>query len=225
MGVSYLPLHRAIDSSKLANCGVMPQRCSGTHWSVLAAGLFVAVLVGTGCERRTSTSGSSSTGANAGPIPTHVSWDAQFVMSEGGRPRAVIEARRMEQYRMSDSTYSVWRSMHDTSRVQLQLYDQQGDSSATVTADSLVFQERKGLLNAYRNVVVVTETDKRLQTEHLIWRQADRKIRTRRFVRIRTPTEVVQGNGLVADEDLETYQLGRFEAEVEVDDEASGEDE
>jgi LPS export ABC transporter protein LptC len=131
----------------------------------------------------------------------------------------------MEQYRTSDSTYSIWRSMHDTSRVRLQLYDQQGDSSATVTADSLVFQERKGLLDAYQNVVVVTETNKRLQTEHLIWRQADRKIRTRRFVRIRTPTEVAQGNGLVADEDLETYQLGQFEAEVQVDDAESGENE
>ncbi|PSQ75257.1 MAG: LPS export ABC transporter periplasmic protein LptC [Bacteroidetes bacterium QH_6_63_17] len=203
----------------------MPQRCSGTHWSVLAAGLIVVVLVGVGCERRARTTRSSSAEADAGPTPTHVSWDAQFVMSEGGRPRAVIAAQRMEQYRTSDSTYSVWRSMHDTARVRLQLYDQQGDSSATVTADSLVFQERKGLLDAYQNVVVVTETDKRLQTEHLIWRQADRKIRTRRFVRIRTPTEVAQGNGLVADENLETYQLGQFEAEVQVDDAESGENE
>ena len=203
----------------------MPQRCSGTHWSVLAAGLIVVVLVGVGCEHRARTTRSSSAEADAGPTPTHVSWDAQFVMSEGGRPRAVIAAQRMEQYRTSDSTYSVWRSMHDTARVRLQLYDQQGDSSATVTADSLVFQEREGLLDAYQNVVVVTETDKRLQTEHLIWRQADRKIRTRRFVRIRTPTEVAQGNGLVADENLETYQLGQFEAEVQVDDAESGENE
>ena len=203
----------------------MPQRCSGTHWSVLAAGLIVVVLVGVGCERRARTTRSSSAEADAGPTPTHVSSDAQFVMSEGGRPRAVIAAQRMEQYRTSDSTYSVWRSMHDTARVRLQLYDQQGDSSATVTADSLVFQERKGLLDAYQDVIVVTETNKRLQTEHLIWRQADRKIRTRRFVRIRTPTEVAQGNGLVADEDLETYQLGQFEAEVQVDDAESGENE
>jgi len=203
----------------------MAQRCPASHWSVLAAGLLVVVLVGAGCERRARTTSPSSAEADAGPTPTHISWDAQFVMSEGGRPRAVIAARRMEQYRTSDSTYSIWRSMHDTSRVRLQLYDQQGDSSATVTADSLVFQERKGLLDAYQNVVVVTETNKRLQTEHLIWRQADRKIRTRRFVRIRTPTEVVQGNGLVADEDLETYQLGQFEAEVEVDDAESGENE
>jgi LPS export ABC transporter protein LptC len=125
----------------------------------------------------------------------------------------------MEKYRTSDSSYSVWRSMTDTTRVRVYLFGEQGDSSATVTADSLVFQAQKGLLDAYRNVVVVTESNKRLTTEHLTWRQADRKIRTRRFVRIRTPTEVVQGNGLVAAEDLETYQLGRFAAEVEVEDE------
>lgn len=142
-------------------------------------------------------------------------------MSEEGRPRAVIEAPRMEQYRTSDSTYSVWRSLGDTSRVRLYLFNQQGDSSATLTADSLIFQDQKGLLDAYRNVVVVTESNKRLDTEHLTWRQADQKIRTQRFVRIRTPKEVVQGNGLVADEDLDTYQLGRFSAEVEVDDETS----
>lgn len=125
----------------------------------------------------------------------------------------------MEQYRTADSSYSVWRSMRDTARVRVYLFNERGDSSATVTADSLVFQTQKGLLDAYRNVVVVTEENKRLETEHLTWTQADRKIRTKRFVRIRTPTEVVQGNGLVADENLETYQLGRFAAEVEIDDE------
>jgi LPS export ABC transporter protein LptC len=140
-------------------------------------------------------------------------------MSEAGRSRAVLKASRMEQYRTGDSTYSVWRSMNDTARVRVYLFDEQGDSSATVTADSLVFQDRKGILDAYRNVVVVTKSKKRLTTEHLTWEQDDRKIRTKRFVRIRTPTEVVQGNGLVADEDLETYQLGRFSAEVEVNDE------
>jgi LPS export ABC transporter protein LptC len=128
----------------------------------------------------------------------------------------------MEQYRANDSTYSVWRSMEDTARVRVYLFNERGDSSATVTADSLVFQDQKGLLDAYEDVVVVTESNKRLETEHLTWKQADRKIRTKRFVRIRTPTEVVQGNGLVADEDLDTYQLGRFSAEVEIDEENEG---
>lgn len=87
-----------------------------------------------------------------------------------------------------------------------------------MTADSIVYQAGKGRLDAYGDAVVVTESSKRLESEHLTWRQADRRIRSRRFVRIITPEEVVQGNGLVAEEDLETYQIGRFEARVEVDD-------
>lgn len=191
--------------------------------SLLLGGLLLgAFLAGGGCEHRSRSGGQSTPPSRSGPTPKHVSWDAQFTMSEGGRPRAVLKASRMEQYRANDSTYSVWRSMEDTARVRVYLFDERGDSSATVTADSLVFQDQKGLLDAYEDVVVVTESNKRLETEHLTWKQADRKIRTKRFVRIRTPTEVVQGNGLVADEDLDTYQLGRFSAEVEIDEENEG---
>lgn len=130
----------------------------------------------------------------------------------------------MEQYQTEDSTYSIWRSMADSARVHVYLFDEEGDSSATVTADSLVFQDQKGVLDAYRNVVVTTQDNKRLESEHLTWYQADRTIRTQRFVRIRTPSEVVQGNGLVADENLETYQLGRFSAEVDVEEDGENAD-
>lgn len=191
---------------------------------LLFVGVWGIVFVSGGCERRSRPNDSGTEGPTSSRIPKHISWDAQFEMSEEGRPRAVLRASRMEQYQTGDSTYSVWRSMNDTMRVRVYLFDQQGDSSATVRADSLVFQEQKGVLDAY-NDVVVTTADKRLESEHLTWQQADRRIRTRRFVRIRTPTEVVQGNGLVADEDLETYQIGRFEAEVEMEEaEDSGRD-
>lgn len=187
--------------------------------SFLVASLLGVLLVGGGCEHRVRSGGPDSLASAEGPTPKYVSWEARFTMTEGGRPRATIKAPRMEQYRTADSSYSVWRLMSDTARVRVYLFDEKGDSSATVTADSLVFQDQKGLLDAYQNVVVVTEDDKRLETEHLTWSRDDRKIRTKRFVRIRTPSEVVQGNGLVAEEDLDTYQLGRFSAEVEVEDE------
>lgn len=191
----------------------------GAGWGAL---LFSVLFLGGGCEHRTRSGDGTSAEGEKGPTPTHVSWDGRFSMYEDGASRAVIEAPRMEQYRVSDSTYSVWRSMGDTARVRVYLFNPEGDSSATMTADSLVFQEQKGLLDAYRDVVVVTESRKRLWTEHLTWRQEDRKIRTRRFVRIRTPSEVVQGQGLIADEDLETYQIGQFSAEVEVNDSEKG---
>lgn len=200
----------------------MVRRWSRSFSAMLGFFLLGVLLLGSGCEHRSRTGEERSTTENAGPTPTHVSWSAQFTMSKGGERRAVIEAPRMEQYRVSDSTYSVWRSMSDTTRVRLHLFTPQGDSSATMKADSLVFQDQKGLLDAYREVVVVTESGKRLETEHLTWKQDDRKIRTQRFVRIRTPSEIVEGRGLVADENLETYQIGRFSAEVEMDEERAG---
>jgi len=141
-------------------------------------------------------------------------------MNEGGQRRAIIRADRMEQYRADDSTYSVWRTLHDTSRVRSYVFEE-GDSSATILADSVVFFNQEGRFEAYGNVIVLTKEGRRLESEHLTWNQFDRTIRTRRFVHITTPTEDVRGNGLVADEDLETYQIGRFTAEVEVDEEES----
>jgi LPS export ABC transporter protein LptC len=188
-------------------------------WAV--AGGLLMLLAG-GCEYRSRDEGGvtppDSVRANA---PSQITWTPRFVLSEGGERRAIIQAERMAQYQSNDTTYSVWRTIHDTARVRSYVFEE-GDSSATILADSVVFFNQEGRYEAYGNVVVITSEGRRLESEHLTWDQLDRTIRTRRFVHITTPTEDVRGNGLVADEDLETYQIGRFTAEVEVDEEADG---
>lgn len=99
---------------------------------------------------------------------------------------------------------------------------EEGDSSAVITAERMLYFADEGRFEAFGDVEVHTVDRKRLSSEQLTWNQNTRKLRTRRFVRIVTPTEDVQGNGLVADENLDTYQIGRFTADVDVDDEASG---
>lgn len=187
-------------------------------WRGMLLGIVGLLAVIGGCEFRARTDGASLPPDSARPgAPSQVTWDAQFTMRKGGRPRASIRAEQMQQYQTEDSTYSVWRGLSDTARVRSFVFDAQGDSSATIVSDSVVFFGKEGRFEAYGNVVVVTDENRRLESEHLTWHQFDRKIRTRRFVHITTPTENVRGNGLVADEDLETYQIGRFQAEVEVD--------
>lgn len=185
--------------------------------------LLVAVgmvgMVG-GCEYR-SRSGPAVPGDSAqGERPSQITWDASFTLTEDGHRRAIIRAARMDQYSTDDSTYSIWRTLSDTGRVRSYIFEK-GDSSATITADSVVYHSGEGRFRAYGNVVVLTTENRRLESERLTWNQFDRKIRTRRFVHITTPTEDVRGNGLVADEDLESYQIGEFTAEVEVEDENS----
>ena len=187
-----------------------------------AIGVLLLLLLGGGCEYRSrSEADSVPSDSVLRERPAQETGAPRFVMREGGKRRAVIQSDRMEQYRKDDSTYSVWRTLGDSARVRSYVFEE-GDSSATILADSVVFFNQEGRFEAYGNVVVLTTEGRRLESEHLTWNQFDRTIRTRRFVHITTPTEDVRGNGLVADEDLETYQIGQFTAEVDVEDEDTG---
>lgn len=187
----------------------------------LVVSLVLCLILVTACEQR-DRSGEEGVPPDSllGRGPSQVTQDARFVMNEAGRRRAIIRAEEMQQYQTDDSTYSVWRTHGDSARVHSYVFEE-GDSSATITADSVVFFNQEGRFEAYGDVVVVTQENRRLESEHLTWLQADRKIRTPRFVHITTPSEDVRGNGLVAEEDLATYQIGEFTAEVEVEDEGS----
>ena len=194
-------------------------------WLVWVLGLVAVIsTLALGCERRARPdAGSTSPDSVRREGPSQITWDARFVLNEDGRRRAVIRADRMAQYQKEDSTYSVWSMPGDSGRVHSFVFDETGDSSATITADSVVFFNQDGRYDAYGDVVVQTTEGRRLESEHLTWHQFDRTIRTRRFVHITTPTETVRGNGLVAAEDLKTYQIGQFTAEVEVEEESESE--
>lgn len=177
--------------------------------------LGLCLIGGLGCERRNTAPGALPDDMG----PQQVSLDARFTLTEDGRPRAEILAARMEHYRREDSTYAIMKGATDsTGRVTAFLFNA-GDSSATLTANRLVYLQDEDRFEAYGNVVVTTPTEKRLESEHLAWNERDRKIRTPGFVQITTPEEYVEGKGLVADENLDTYQIGRFTARVDVEDE------
>ncbi len=186
-------------------------------WGVVVGLLWGSLL---GCEYRSRTESTVVPDSLQGNRPSQITWNARFSVREEGRRRAIIRADKMEQYQTDDSTYSVWNTLSDTARVHSFVFED-GDSSATITADSVVYFSKDGRFDAYGNVLVHTQEGRLLESEHLTWDQFDRKIRTRRFVQITTPTEVVRGNGLVADEDLTTYQIGKFTAQVDAEDEES----
>jgi hypothetical protein len=158
--------------------------------------------------------------------PKHESWGVRFTVSETAlgreesRPRMHIVSDYMATFETADSTYTLMRGEPDSTgnRVLAFLFDVDGDTSATVTTDRMLYFESERRFEARGQVVVVTPEDKRLETEHLHWNEVDRKIRTPGFARITTPGERVQGYELVADEDLATYTLARVTGQVTVDD-------
>lgn len=161
---------------------------------------------GTGCDQEAATQRlADETEAEA--APDQVSQDVRFTVHERDRPRVSIEAARMERFVGEDSTYTVLDRAPGGAPVQAYLFDEAGDSSAVLTSDRLFFFEADDWYEAEGEVVVETIDGKVLRSEHLSWRASERKVRTPGFVRITTPEDRIEGYGLVADEDLSSYQL------------------
>lgn len=57
------------------------------------------------------------------------------------------------------------------------------------------------------NVEVVNKDGEKLNTEHLIWDEAEKKIFSDAFVKITTAKEIIMGKGLESNQDFTQYQI------------------
>ena len=183
--------------------------------------LFIGLLLVTGpllfgCERR------ASTAARLQEVPTapaQESWNVHLSIREDDRPRLQIRAGHLARYEREDSTYTLLRPHPDSaqSRVHLRLYDAQGDSSATVTADRVTYFQEERRFTARGSVQVATVEQKKLFSETLYWNEDERQVRAPGFVRIETPSEHIRGYALEGDENLDNYQLDRVTGQITID--------
>ena len=153
-------------------------------------------------------------------LPDQESWFTQFDVMESEHPRLRIFADYMAKYIEADSTYMLLKGHPDSldGRVLAYLFDEAGDSSATIIADEMIYYETERRIESKGNVIVNTTDNKRLETEYLIWLELERRVRTSGFVHITTPRENIQGYNLDADEDLENYEIARVTGQTIVDD-------
>lgn len=92
----------------------------------------------------------------------------------------------------------------------LQFYDEQGDPSSTLTANTGKFVKETNLYTVTGNVEIVNPVkQEKLKTELLNWDPKIQKIYndTTTFVTIQTPEEILTGKGLVASEDFSSYKI------------------
>ena len=153
-------------------------------------------------------------------LPDQESWFATFDVLNGAKPRLQILADYIAKYEEADSTYMTLQGHPDSleSRVTAFIFDEAGDSSATIYANNMIYFEEDRRFEAHGNVIVLTTDKKRLETEFLLWLEVERRVQTEGFVRINTPTENIQGYNLDADEDLENYQIARVTGQAVVED-------
>ncbi len=188
-------------------------RC--THLKVLL--LLCALPLLAGCRRPPESEGL------AGPngTPAREVWGVSFAVLNDGMLRAKISAPFMADIETPDSTYTLLTSAAGDSAapVLVVVYDEEGQTAATIRADTLILPADADRYVARGDVRVESAAGKRLEGDHLVWVERDRQVSTPHFVRIITPTERIQGYELQADENLDTYTIARVTGMVIVEEE------
>jgi lipopolysaccharide assembly outer membrane protein LptD (OstA) len=145
-------------------------------------------------------------------------------VTRDGLDRAHLTAPYLARFETQDSTYALLQADPDrpdssgARAVHVDLFDDQGEPSAVVDAQRLVYQDEQQRFVAQGRVLVVTVEGRRLESEEVRWDEASRELRADGFVRITAPDEAFEGYGLVAAEDLSTYELARVTGQAEVED-------
>jgi len=162
--------------------------------------LLSLLILAASCTERTPPQRSSEDPFIAAPL--HASKDITVRFYDSSFVRAQLNA----------GTASVFEDRRETNLgggVRVVFYDRKtGRPAATLDADSAVIDDKTKDMTAIGNVVVNSDSSHtRLETKRLVWDEKTERIRTNENVRITTPTEVIEGTGLVSDQFLTDYRI------------------
>ncbi|RMH68469.1 MAG: LPS export ABC transporter periplasmic protein LptC [Gemmatimonadetes bacterium] len=90
--------------------------------------------------------------------------------------------------------------------IQIDFY-QEGALYSTLTADSGLIYQNTNNMEAYGNVVIVTEDDQRLETDRLFWDNTRQKIYSDAFVTVTQGNDVLTGVGFETDPQLKHLEI------------------
>jgi LPS export ABC transporter protein LptC len=139
--------------------------------------------------------------------PQQESWQSTVVISDSGRVQARIIAGYIRKFDSPQET------MLD-SGVVVYFYNELGKQTTKMTAANGKVNERTYDIDAYGNVVVVSDDSTRLRSEKLYWDNQRRLIHTPEYVSIISPKEKVQGQGFESDQRLRNYKIFKVTAQV-----------
>lgn len=86
-------------------------------------------------------------------------------------------------------------------------YNDEENPETTLRANYGVHYPARKRMEVKYNVEVVNKDGEKLNTEHLIWDEAQRKIYSDAFVKITTAKEIIMGKGLESNQDFTQYQI------------------
>jgi LPS export ABC transporter protein LptC len=139
--------------------------------------------------------------------PQQESWHSTVVISDSGKVQAKIVAGYIRKFDNPQETLL-------DSGVVVYFFNELGKQTTTMTALHGKVNERTYDIDAFGNVLVVSDDSTRLRSEKLYWDNNRRLIHTPEYVSIISPKEKVQGQGFESDQRLRNYRIFKVTAQV-----------
>ncbi|MDZ7375970.1 MAG: LPS export ABC transporter periplasmic protein LptC [candidate division KSB1 bacterium] len=163
--------------------------------------IFVAMLVAFGCGTRESQLTSQQ---NVNEIPDQEGWNSTVTTSKNGKDAAVIIYVHMQRFKER-------QLVELDGKVMVDFFNEQGMHTSNLVADRGRLDETTNNIEAFGNVVVVSDTGITLKTERLRWDNSIEKIVSNDFVTIITADQdTFYGKGFESDQNLENWRIIAF---------------
>jgi len=147
-------------------------------------------------------------------LPSLTVKDFETVFSDSGLVQIIMSSPLMEQYDNNDSPYSEFRS-----GIKVVFYDGKKEPVGSVTSKYAKFTDADKTWELRDSVVVINESNDKLETEVLNWDQVKDYIYTDRFVKITNEDQVIQGFGFESDSHLRNRKIKKVSAKIYFNDE------
>ena len=146
---------------------------------------------------------------DAQSLPTQESWNTTVVFSDSGRLRAKLKAGHFSMYEQRRETLL-------DSNIRIDFFNADGAHSSLLTAKRGRVDDATQNMEAFENVVVVSDSGTVVKTEYLFWDNKTRKVRSDKFVSVTSPKEHLEGYGFEADQGIQNYTIYRVSGSAAV---------
>lgn len=138
--------------------------------------------------------------------------DVTILYSENGFTKAKLFAHSFFQKNDIEPPFV---EMKDGLRVDF--FGPNTEITSTLTAKYGRYYESKGNVLVKDSVVVTNEKGETLDTEELVWNEKLGQFYSEKFVKVTTPTQVIYGDGLEANQDFSEYRIKNVKGVIAVD--------
>ncbi|XZF14768.1 LPS export ABC transporter periplasmic protein LptC [Chitinophagaceae bacterium MMS25-I14] len=137
--------------------------------------------------------------------------DVTIIYSDGGKVKARLYAKEFIRNDKAKYPYTDMKK-----RVYVEFFNDSMKVDNTLSAKYARYYDAQQNVLVRDSIVVKNRKGEQLNTEELVWNQQKQRFFTEKFVRITTPTRMLYGDGLEANQDFTWYTIKHLKGTVQV---------